>query len=57
MNAIATLTKVAMPALFPPCAKFYEVGSYFVNGDVIPRLMEVSPDGVIRYSLLFNSIF
>ena len=49
MNAVATLTKVAMPALFPSCAKFCEVGSYFIDGDVIPRLMEVSPDGVIRY--------
>ena len=52
MNAVATLTKVAMPALFPSCAKFYEVGSYFIDGDVVPRLMEVSPDGEIRYLLL-----
>ena len=46
-----------MPALFPSCAKFYEVGSYFIDGDVIPRMMEISPDGEIRYLLLCNSIF
>ena len=46
------LTKVVMPALFPSCSKFYKVGSYFIDGDVIPRLMEVSPDGEIRYLLL-----
>ena len=60
VNAVATLNKKAMPALFLLCTKFYEVGSYFINGDVIPHLMEVSPDGVIRlirYLLLFNSIF
>lgn len=52
MNAVATLTKVAIPALVPSCAKFYEVGSYFIDGDVVPHLMEVSPDGEIRYLLL-----
>ena len=56
MNAVATLTKVAMPALFLLCTKT-KVGSYFIDGDVIPRLMEVSPDGEIRYLLLCNSIF
>ena len=42
------LTKVAMKALFPSCTKFYEVGSYFIDGDVVPHLMEVSPDGEIN---------
>ena len=41
-----------MPALFPSCTKFYKVGSYFIDGDVVSCLMEVSPDGEIRYLLL-----
>ena len=32
--------------------KFYEFGSYFIDGDVVPCLIEVSPDGEIRYLLL-----
>ena len=48
VNAFATLSKVVMPTLFPPCAKLYEVGCYFLDGDVISRLLEVSPDGVIK---------
>ena len=47
-NGLSTLSKVVMPTLFPPCAKLYEVGCYFLDGEVISRLLEVSPDGVIK---------
>ena len=46
---MATLTHVVMPVLFPACAKYYQVGNYFIDGANRQKLMEVSPDGVIRY--------
>ena len=45
---VATLTHVVMPAIFPACARFLEVGSYYIDGNMRPKLLEVSPDGVIR---------
>ena len=48
IHAIATLTHIVMPTLFPRCAKFYEVGNYFLHGDTRAKLLEVSPDGLIR---------
>lgn len=48
IHAVATLTHVVMPSLFPSCAKFYELGNFFVDGEYRHNLLEVSPDGVIR---------
>ena len=37
-----------MPALFPPCHKFKECGSFFIGVDDYPKLIEDSPDEIIE---------
>lgn len=45
-HAVATLCSVIMPAFFPKCFKFFEIGCIFENGRVTDDLLEVSPDGI-----------
>ena len=44
-----------MPALLPSCMQFVEGGSTFVDGEVIPKLLEVSSDGTIEYEKGFHN--
>ena len=48
IHVLETLCGIIMPTLLPSCAKYYEVGSFLLDGDVQKLLMAVSPDGVIR---------
>ena len=48
IHRIATICAILMPSLLPSCIQFVEDGCYFVDGDVIPKLLEVSPDGTIE---------
>ena len=48
MNAVATLSAVVMPALLPSCAVLLEMGTKVLHGYKRPKVMAVSPDGIIR---------
>ena len=37
-----------MPAYLPECAKYIEDGCNFINGNQIPKLLEISTDGFIQ---------
>ena len=50
INAVATLSSVFIPAFFPKCHKFQEMGSLFLPHGNYPNLMIVSPDGLITCS-------
>ena len=45
---MGTLIGLFMPAYFPHCARYIEDGANFLNGESIPRLMEISTDGIIK---------
>ena len=49
VNAIGTLVRLFMPAYLPHCARYIDDGANFLNGESIPRLMEISTDGIIKY--------
>lgn len=46
-DALATLVGKVMPAFFPPCAIYLDVGPVFLKGSTVERLIEVSADGLI----------
>ena len=48
VHAIATVVGLLLPALLPPCCTFIEVGPPFVNTQERQRMLEVSPDGIIK---------
>ena len=48
IHGIATICAILMPSLLPSCMQFVEDGCCFVDGDVIPKLLEVSSDGIIE---------
>ena len=48
VNAIGTLVGIFMPAYFPHCARYIEDGANFINGKSVPRLLEISTDGIIK---------
>ena len=50
-NVIATLVSSILPAFFPPCFCYFEVGPMFINTERIQHFIEVSPDGVLRCTL------
>lgn len=47
-HAVATLCSRIMPALLPHCHLFFETGPYTINSAMRPKLLEVSPDGLIQ---------
>ena len=48
INAVATLCGIVIPAFFPRCHKFTEVGSYHIASVTQEKFMLVSPDGIIK---------
>ena len=50
-NVIATLVSCILPAFFPPCLCYFEVGPMFIHTDKRRNFIEVSPDGVIKCTL------
>ena len=48
VNGIATLVGLFMPAMMPSCCKYVEDGANFVNGISIPKLLEISTDGLLQ---------
>ena len=48
VHVIGTLLSQVMPALFPPCYVFREVGPVIVSGEIREELLCVSSDGVIE---------
>ena len=48
VNFIATLVGLFMPAMMPSCCKYVEDGANFVNGTSIPKLLEISTDGLLQ---------
>ena len=48
VHVIGTLLSQVMPALFPPCYVFQEVGPVIVSGEIREELLCVSSDGVIE---------
>ena len=42
IHGIVTICAILMPSLLPSCMQFVEDGCSFVDGDVIPKLLEVS---------------
>ena len=48
VHVIGTLLSQVMPALFPPCYVFREVGLVIVSGKIREELLCVSSDGVIE---------
>ena len=47
VHVIGTLLSQVLPALFPPCYVFREVGPVIVSGEIREELLCVSSDGVI----------
>ena len=47
INAVASIVGVIMPAIFPPCHIFVEVGPYFLGTQDRQYMLEVSADGFI----------
>ena len=47
IHAIATLVSTFLPAFFPPCHKYQEIGSLFIPTANNATFMIVSPDGLI----------
>lgn len=48
MNVIGTLVSCVLPALFPPCYVFREVGPVVADGENRDNLLCVSADGIIE---------
>ena len=48
VHVIGTLLSQVLPALFPPCYVFREVGPVIVSGQIREELLRVSSDGVIE---------
>ena len=48
IHRIATICAILIASLLPSCMQFVEDGCFFVDGDVIPKLLEVLSDGTIE---------
>lgn len=50
VHSISTLCTIFASAFLPECFHYFEVGSKYLDGELIKNLMVVSPDGIFKCS-------